>query len=261
MTVVLSNDGHFINDHFTLLVSCPLYFFVVLCFDEHRNMKSFWRFNLPFVSQHSHPITFNARRLSHQVIGMCLFFIGCACEVFLSFLYALIFVFLFRKNFSSVFNHVNLIIWLTLALRIWSSLWLCSLVFNHVNLIIWLTLALIIWSSLWLCSSVFNHAKLIIWLTFALRIWSSLWLCSSVFNHAKLIIWITLALRIFNHANLIIWLTLALRIWSLWFYSSVFNHVNLIIWLSLALRIWSSLWLYSSKLNLMWRFYSYRDFY
>ena len=235
MTVVLSNDGHFINDHFTLLVSCPLYFFVVLCFDEHRNMKSFWRFNLPFVSQDSHPITFNARRLSHQVIGMCLFFIGCACEVFSSFLYALIFVFLFRKNCSSIFNHANLIIWLTLALRIWSSLWLCS--------------------------SVFNHAKLIIWLTLALRIWSSLWLCSSVFNYAKLIIWITLALGIFNHANLIIWLTLALRIWSLWFYSLVFNHVNLIIWLSLALRNWSSLWLYSSKLNLMWRFYSYRDFY
>ena len=66
----------------------------------------------------------------------------------------------------------------------------------------------------------------------------------------------------FNLVNLIIWLTLAFRIWlSLWLYSSVFNIVNLIIWLTLVLRIWSSLWFYSFKLNLMWRFYSYQDFY
>ena len=95
--VILSNHGHFIDNHFTLLISCPLYSFVVLCLDEHRNMKGFWPFNLPFMSQDSCPTTFNARQLSHQVIDTCLLFIGCACEVFLSFPRALIFVFLFRK--------------------------------------------------------------------------------------------------------------------------------------------------------------------
>ena len=95
-----------------------------------------------------------------------------------------------------VFNLVNLIIWLTVALRIWSSLWLFSSIFNLMNLIIWTTLALRIWSSLWLYSSVFILMNLIIWPTLALRIWLSIWLYSSVFNLMNLIKWLTLTLRI-----------------------------------------------------------------
>ena len=95
------------------------------------------------------------------------------------------FLFSFLEKLLVGFNHANLTIWLTPALRIWSSLWSFSSVFNHANLIIWLTLVLRIWSSLWLYSSAFNLVNLIIWLTLTLRIWSSLWSCLSIFkfNH------------------------------------------------------------------------------
>ena len=166
---------------------------------------------------------------------------------------------------------MNLIIWLTLTLRIWSSLWLYLLVFNLVNLIIWLyshfeNLVVNMIYSLVLAFE-FNH------MTYSrfenLIVIMIILIC---FNLMNLIIWlysrfenmvVNMILLIgFNLVNLIIWLTLTFRIWSsLWLYSSIFNIVNLIIWLTLSLRIWLSLWLYSFELNLMWRFYSYRDFY
>ena len=70
--------------------------------------------------------------------------------------YAPWFLFSFLEKLLIGFNHANLTIWLTPALRIWSSLWSCLPIFNHENIIIWLTLALRIWSSLWLYSSKLN---------------------------------------------------------------------------------------------------------
>ena len=108
-------------------------------------------------------------------------------------------------------------------------------------------------------SCIENFLSLMLFFSLILTLW--------VYSHGFTLIMRILSstsfyLLFFNLVSLIIWLTLSLRIWSsLWLYSSLFNLVNLIIWLTLTLRIWSSLWLYSSKLNLMWRFYSYWDFY
>ena len=82
---------------YALLISCPLYSFVILCLDEHRNMESlFWRVSL-FVPWDSHPITFNVRRYSRQMMVTFSLCIGRTCESSLCFP-RIDFASLFRKK-------------------------------------------------------------------------------------------------------------------------------------------------------------------
>ena len=79
------DDLQVLTTIYTLLVSCPLYSFVVLCLDEHRNIKYgksslFWWVSL-FVSRDSRLITFNVRRYSRQVIATFSLCIGCMCKL------------------------------------------------------------------------------------------------------------------------------------------------------------------------------------
>ena len=98
LVLVINMDGLQIQTTiYALLISFPLYSFVILCLDEYRNMESlFWQVSL-FVPRDSRPITFNVRRYSRQMMATFSFCIGRTCEGSLCFLH-IDFACLFRKN-------------------------------------------------------------------------------------------------------------------------------------------------------------------
>ena len=84
---------------YALLVSCPLYSFVILCLEEQRYMESlFWWVSLS-MPQDSCLITFNVRQYSCQVMPhFPLVLVARVCFPCVS--HALILLPLFSKNFS-----------------------------------------------------------------------------------------------------------------------------------------------------------------
>ena len=78
------------------------------------------------------------------------------------------------------FNLVNLVILLTLVLRIWLSIWFYSFV-----LTLWIHMIYSRYENLVVIMILligFNLVDLIIWLTLIFRIWSSIWFYSLKFN-------------------------------------------------------------------------------
>ena len=115
LLLIITMDGLQIQTTiYVLFISCPLYSFVILCLDEHRNMESlFWRVSL-LMPQDSRPITFNVRRYSRQMMAMFSLCIGRTCKGSLCFLH-IDFASLFRKTPSYSFSSSSCIVF-----EVWS---------------------------------------------------------------------------------------------------------------------------------------------